>query len=307
MCNTLLCVRPVSYLDGKARSGGIRARCRLVASVWAGVAALVLAGCSSFGRAAHAGAGGEGAALRVMTYNIQSGHGNLEATAAAIRAQNPDVVALQEVDVHWAERSGFADQATNLGTSLRMNVRFAPIYRIPAATGQPIREFGVALLTRFPIRAWHNDTLTRLSTQDLNPVPAPAPGLLEATLDVHGTRVRVFNTHLDYRSDPRVRRQQVSEMVGYIGAADVPTIVFGDLNATPSAPELAPLLARVHDAWSPAFGSGFTYPADAASKRIDYVLVSSHFKVRDANVPDMQASDHRPVIVDLSLLALPKR
>lgn len=283
-----------------------RSCCRL-ASVWAGIA-LTLVGCSSLGSAAHGGVPVEDATLRVMTYNIQSGHGNLEATATAIRTAHPDLVALQEVDVHWAERSGFADQATILGERLGMNVRFAPIYRIPASTsGQPIREFGVALLTRFPVQAWHNDTLTRLSTQDPNPIPAPAPGLLEATIDVHGTRVRVFNTHLDYRSDPRVRRQQVSEMMAHIGTADTPTIVFGDLNATPSAPELAPLRARLHDAWSAAFGNGFTYPADGASKRIDYVLVSSHFVVRDASVPDTQASDHRPVIVDLSLEAPTKR
>jgi endonuclease/exonuclease/phosphatase family metal-dependent hydrolase len=244
--------------------------------------------------------------VRVMTYNIQSGHGNLEATASAIRAAHPDVVALQEVDVHWAERSAFADQATILGERLGMSVRFAPIYRIPAA-GRPIREFGVALLTNIPIASFRNDTLTRLSTQDPNPVPAPAPGLLDVMLDWHGTRVRVLNTHLDYRADPRVRRQQVSEMLAYLGRADAPTIVCGDLNAPPNAPELAPLFARLHDAWSAALGNGFTYPADAASKRIDYVLVSRHFVIRDASVPNSQASDHRPVIVDISLAPAAER
>jgi len=238
--------------------------------------------------------------LRVMTYNIQSGHGNLEATAAAIRAAAPDLVALQEVDVHWAERSSFADQATMLGERLHMAARFAHIYRIAGAdSGKPPREFGVALLSRHPIIGWRNDTLTRLSTQDTNPSPAPAPGLLEATVDLHGTAIRVFNTHLDYRSDPRVRRQQVSEMLAYIGAASTPTLVFGDLNAPPDAPELAPLFARLRDAWPASAGPGFTYPADKPAKRIDYVLTSGHFRVRSANVVATEASDHRPVVVEL--------
>lgn len=281
---------------------------RLAAMLGVVVFAQVLSGCSWFGRTAHGGSAATSPALRVMTYNIQSGHGNLEATARTILAEHPDVVALQEVDVHWAERSGFADQATVLAQRLRMNVRFAPIYRIPGPTTErPIREFGVALLTTFPVVSWRNDTLTRLSTQDPNPVPAPAPGLLEATLDVRGTRVRVLNTHLDYRADPRVRRQQVLEMVAHIGTAGEPTIVCGDLNAPPDAPELAPLFARLRDAWSPALGPGFTYPADAASKRIDYVLVSQQFNVVAARVPDTQASDHRPVIVDLSLAPIVKR
>lgn len=176
-----------------------RARRTVIASVTLGMLALIQSGCGWFGAGRQQGAAAGPATLRVMTYNIQSGHGNLEATAAAIRASSPDVVALQEVDVHWAERSAFADQAALLARRLRMHVRFAPIYRIPAP-GKPIREFGVALLTRFSIVSWSNDTLTRLSTQDPNPVPAPAPGLLDAVLSVHGTRVHVLNTHLDYRA-----------------------------------------------------------------------------------------------------------
>src|SRR5690348_15774244 len=69
-----------------------------------------------------------GIPLRVMTYNIRSGNGDLGGTAAAIRAQRPDIVALQEVDVHWSTRSDFADEATEIGRRLDMQVRFAPIY-----------------------------------------------------------------------------------------------------------------------------------------------------------------------------------
>jgi endonuclease/exonuclease/phosphatase family metal-dependent hydrolase len=272
----------------------------IAASTWLAILALAPSGCAWFGASSRQGVASGAAALRVLTYNIQSGHGNLEATAAAIRALHPDIVALQEVDVHWAERSAFDDQAATLGRRLGMHVRFAPIYRMPAP-GKPMREFGVALLTRFPIAAWNNDTLTRLSTQEPNPVPAPAPGLLDAILDIGGTRVRVLNAHLDYRAEPSVRRRQVAEMVRYLGPADVPTIVFGDLNAPPEAPEISPLLQRLHDAWPRDNGNGFTYPAEAPSKRIDYVLVSQHFTVVDASVPATEASDHRPVVVDLSL------
>jgi len=244
----------------------------------------------------------DGIPLRVMTYNIRSGNGNLDATAAAIRAQSPDVVALQEVDVHWAERSGFADQATALGEKLGMQARFANIYSLPGtAANAPSREFGVALLSRYPIVAFRNDTIARLSTQVQNPIPSPAPGLLDATLDVQGHRVRVFTTHLDYRKDPSVRVQQVREMLGFIGDLDTPTLVFGDLNATPDAPELQPLLARLRDAWSGAATAGFTYPSDVPRERIDYVLVSPQFTVRSVRVPETQASDHRPVVAELVL------
>jgi endonuclease/exonuclease/phosphatase family metal-dependent hydrolase len=238
-----------------------------------------------------------------MTYNIRSGNGDLGGTAAAIRANAPDVVALQEVDVHWAERSNFVDQATTLGQQLQMQVRFAPIYHFAGADPQtPAREFGVALLSKFPITSFTNHIITRLSTQETNPVPAPMPGFLEATVDVGGHAVRVFDTHTDYRSDPRVRQQQVSDMLAFIGDVSAPTLLFGDLNAPPDAPELQPLLARLHDSWPTSAGPGLTDPADVPRKRIDYVLVSKHFHVRNASVPDTQASDHRPVVVDLTFI-----
>jgi endonuclease/exonuclease/phosphatase family metal-dependent hydrolase len=236
-----------------------------------------------------------------MSYNIQSGAENLERTADAIRREHADLVALQEVDVHWAERSGFADQARELAARLDMDVRFAPIYHIASPeSGRPAREFGVALLSRLPITSWRNDTLTRLSTQEPNATPAPMPGFLEATIDVRGRPLKVFTTHLDYRADPSVRRSQVADMLRYIDAS-VPTILAGDLNATPDAAELAPLRRVLRDVWPSTAGAGLTYPTDDPVKRIDYMLVSSHLRVRSASVPRTQASDHRPVVVDLLL------
>ncbi|HJQ55100.1 MAG TPA: endonuclease/exonuclease/phosphatase family protein [Gemmatimonadaceae bacterium] len=276
----------------------ISIRGRLIA---VGVLSL-LAGC------AHPSATGaaiapDGLALRVMTYNIQSGGGNLSRVGDVIRAAAPDIVGLQEIDVHWAERSKFVDQATTLAQQLGMQVRFAPIYRLPATdtAGAP-REFGVALLSRLPITSWRNDTITRLSTQQANSLPAPAPGFLEAVVDAHGVPLRVFVTHLDYRTDPAVRVQQVREMLDYVGNGSAPTLLLGDLNATPDAPELQPLFQRFHDTMADR-GEALTYPAEAPAKRIDYVLASPQFQTRSAAIPATTASDHRPVIVELLLQA----
>ena len=240
--------------------------------------------------------------LRAMTFNIQAGHGDLRGTAQAIRDAAPDIVALQEVDVHWGTRSAFEDQAAALGAQLQMHTRFAGIYRLPGeSAGAPPREYGVALLSRYPIVEFQNHILTRLSTQPEGSPPAPMPGFLEASVDIGGARVRVFNTHLDYRADPRVRHQQVAETLAIIGETNTPTMLFGDLNAGPDAPELQPLLQRLRDSWPAAADAGLTYPADKPVKRIDFVLTSRHFRVRSARVPVTQASDHRPVVVDLVL------
>jgi endonuclease/exonuclease/phosphatase (EEP) superfamily protein YafD len=90
-------------------------------------------------------------------------------------------------------------------------------------------------------------------------------------------------------------------MARAIARVNEPLLVFGDFNATPNAPELAPLLERLHDAWPSASGNGYTYPADTPVKRIDYVLTSRDFTIVAARVPVSDASDHRPVVVDLIL------
>ena len=242
------------------------------------------------------------ALLRVATYNIQAGAGDLRRIADEIKAMDAELVALQEVDVHWHQRSGFADQATELAGMLGVEMRFAPIYSLPGAAGQPAREFGVALLSRLPIVSWSNDSLTRLSTQTANPSPSKMPGLLRAVVNFRGTRVTVLTTHLDYRSDPAVRRTQVAEIVQVLAQSSGPTILAGDLNATPEALELQPLFKRLMDAWLTSQGPGFTYPASAPTKRIDYVLYSDPFVRVESRVPESAAADHRPVIVSLRLV-----
>ena len=231
--------------------------------------------------------------VRAMTYNIAAGGGDLDAVAAVIRAAAPDIVALQEVDVRWSERSDFADQAAELAAALGMDVRFGPIYELP-----PDRRFGLAILSRTPIVEFTNHVIPRLSTQTDAVEPVPLPGFLEAVTVIDGVRVHVFNTHLDYRADPRVRQQQVGAMLALLPGTE-PAVLMGDLNAPPAAPELQPLFARLRDAWSADDGRGRTYPAHEPGKRIDYILLTGHFRAVDVRVPDVRASDHRPVIADL--------
>lgn len=254
---------------------------------------------------------GSAVPLRIATYNIHAGTGSdgvfdLDRQATALRALDADVIGLQEVDVHWGARSGDLDVAGELARRLGMRVSFAPIYSLDPVTAQgPRREYGVAVLSRFPVRSATNHEITRLSTQDEDPVPAPAPGFGEVTLKVRGVPVQVFVTHLDYRADPAVRVAQVAdtrrimarERAARPGARQV---LLGDFNAEPSAPELGPLWRELRDA---AAGAPGTYPAADPVKRIDYVAVGRGVRVRGVSVPEEAvASDHRPVVAELTLV-----
>ncbi|MGW3316424.1 endonuclease/exonuclease/phosphatase family protein [Streptomyces fungicidicus] len=242
--------------------------------------------------------------LRVATYNIHAGAGedqvfDLDRTAAAIRGLRADVIGLQEVDVHWGARSDFADEARALADRLGMRVFFAPIYDLgPATADGERRQYGVAVLSRHPVLAAENHEITRLSTQSSDPVPAPAPGFAEVVVGVRGARVHVYTTHLDYRADPSVREAQVADMLEVLAADRGPKVLVGDFNAEATAPELSPLWGRLRDA-APAAGP--TYPAAEPVKRIDLITVSPGIGVRDARTVATEASDHRPVVADLTI------
>jgi len=253
-----------------------------------------------------AGCGGDRLAMppgefRVMTYNIHYGDRDLSKIAAVICSSGADVVGLQEVDVHWSERSAWADQAAEIARACGMEFRYGPIYDLPAAeAGKPNRQFGVAILTRRPVVSWKNHPLTRLSTQ-AESAPTPMPGFLQVTVDVDGTQVDVFVTHLDYRPDPAVRRTQVAEMLAILGGGSRPTVLTGDMNAPPEREELALLFARLRDAWAGQSDPGFTYPADAPARRIDYVFLAGPLRALSARVLGTTASDHRPVVADVAI------
>ncbi len=237
-----------------------------------------------------------------MTYNIEYGHEGLDSVIAVIRDQHPDIVGLQEVDVHWSQRSNFVDQAALIAHGTGMDYRFARIYQLPSDDpAKPPREFGVAILSKYPIVGFTNRVITRLSTQDSTPTPTLLPGFLEATLDLGSKHVRLFNVHLDYRSDPAVRTKQVNEMLGYMKRDTLPILLMGDLNAPPDAAEIQPLFQRLHDVWLNSSGPGLTDPAKSPQKRIDYIMVSDCFHVLGVSVPEVYASDHRPVVTGLML------
>ncbi|MFE9258536.1 endonuclease/exonuclease/phosphatase family protein [Streptomyces sp. NPDC006879] len=236
-----------------------------------------------------------GVSVRVVSYNIHAGVGgdevfDLDRQAAALRPLEADVIGLQEVDVRWGARSRWLDLAAELGSRLDMHVSFHPVYSFGT------RQFGLAVLSRTPVLSAANHQIRRLPPQGTQ--PAPTPGFAEVVLRVRGAVMRVYVTHLDYRSNPSTRAAQVADMRRIMLRGPGPRILLGDLNASPEAPELAPLWEELTD----ADPGGRSFPATRPTRRIDYVAVSSGVWVRGAAVADAPlASDHRPVVADLWL------
>jgi endonuclease/exonuclease/phosphatase family metal-dependent hydrolase len=248
-------------------------------------------------------------AVRLVTFNLHHGVGDdgrhdLVRVARLLDDADPDVICLQEVDRHFAERSEFVDQAVLLAQALDRELAWAPsVDKAPQGGRTERRQYGNALLSRLPVRS-----------SEVHPLPGSGEprSALRARLQLAETELEVVTTHLSSRS-PTDRAAQAAAIAGLRQPGSPPTVVVGDLNADAGAPELDALRGRFADAWELATdrsdqagrfslrgGRGLTHPARRPRVRIDQVWVSPEVSVADARVLDGSAtSDHHPLLVDL--------
>jgi endonuclease/exonuclease/phosphatase family metal-dependent hydrolase len=243
--------------------------------------------------------------LRVMTYNVHSCIGNdrvLSPTriAEVIAAYNPDVVALQELDVGRA-RTGNVDQAHLIAQRLEYVFHFFP--------GMEIEEerFGDAILSRYHMHLRHAAGLPRHQYRSKR----THRGALWVSMEVDGRTVQIINTHLGLG---RVERRSQTERLlsdEWLGHKDCtsPLIFCGDLNSLPRSFVHRQYKSILHDTQPFLHGSRArsknTYPSPYPMWRIDYIFVSPDIRVTNVIVPRTRltrlASDHLPVIADLEI------
>lgn len=238
--------------------------------------------------------------LRVLSYNIHHGAGvdgvvDLERIAKVVEDSGADVVALQEVDKHWSARSNWVDQPGWFAERLGMHSVYAANLDLdPVNPGEPRRQYGTLILSRYRIRDSHNTFLPKYPGQEQR-------GLLEATIKVRGRLLTVANTHLTHNNVPE-RQEQVERVVELLGGSRLPVVLVGDLNAQPTAREITTLTAVWKDTWvEVGVGPGYTYDSVQPSRRIDYILHSDRVTARSAEVIPTQASDHLPLLAHLRI------
>lgn len=240
--------------------------------------------------------------MRVVSYNVKSCLlSGIEPVAEAISATAPDVVGLQEVDQRTL-RSGGLDQAEELAR--RTGLGYAAFAE--ATPWQGGGSYGVALLSRYPLQQPRRWPLYVPTEADVHESLREPRVLFSATIHPWDTiPLRLFVTHFGLA--PSQRRIQARETAAAAQQAETGAlpILLGDLNASPCAEELAPLIAVLTDAHAAvAEDRRGTFPAGvplAQATITDYVLLSKELTVDHAEVvPDPGASDHNLCLAETS-------
>ncbi len=237
--------------------------------------------------------------IRILSYNIFHGETlkhdfDLERIAGVIRSVTPDIVALQEVDFK-TNRAKSMDLVTRLGYLTNMLPLFGRAMEYDGG------EYGEGILSRFSFEETRN-----------NPLPHSPRNEPRAALEVvvklpSGDEIVFIGTHLDHTRDQTDRIAQAKRLNRLFKRNKKPTILAGDLNATPESEPMRILLRFWTDASS---GNPLpTFPSSSPKRRIDYVLFrpAKRWRVIETRVIEEKvASDHCPLLVVLELLPAKK-
>ena len=235
--------------------------------------------------------------LKIMSYNIRIasppskgwGFSDLAATAEVIRQQAPDLVALQEVDA-FTDRSGKeTHQAKKLAELTGMYYHFAK------AVDRSNGDYGVAILSKFPIEKSESYRLTVVSDHPDSEIRAVAV----VTVKTEIGKLVLISAHLDHLSDTD-RAHQIVQLNKIIGKHNgLPVILGADLNTTPDNPTIQNLTEHLQ---IPCTDCELTFPADAPVKTLDYLMlnrkaVKKYKRISYETVNETYASDHLPLVM----------
>lgn len=242
--------------------------------------------------------------MRFLLYNIRyaTGHGacyhlplpfagffkqtgnTLDRIVSFIRSVNPDIIALVEVD-SGSYRSRKCCQAATIARELDYFHVVENKYgdeslasRVPVLNKQ-----GNGLLTNRRIVNHHFHYFDE--------------GVKRLVIEVELEEVSIFTVHLSLKF--KHRQQQLERLHRIIAGREKPVIVAGDFNTFGGSREVQLFLAATGlvDANLEGLPS---HPSHAPKRHLDFILHSPEITASNFSIPDIQLSDHAPLICDFS-------
>lgn len=230
--------------------------------------------------------------LKVLCYNLRFGElASLEELAAFIREQQPDLVALQEVDCGTYRDRAPGQHGKDFATELGFRTGMLAAYgkTIPYAGGY----YGIAILSKYPLAKVERIFLPK--TVHGNEQRA----VLVADVEYRdGAYITFACTHLDY-TNTEERQVQVEALNAILQKQSYPVIVGGDFNARPDSKEIREGMA----AWSILSDLEPTIPTDDPRHTIDYLFgyPKDRWGVVRSTTHRVGLSDHLPIDAEVEL------
>jgi endonuclease/exonuclease/phosphatase family metal-dependent hydrolase len=253
--------------------------------------------------------------LRVVNWNIDRGQ-QLEGVIDFLAGANADILILQEVDLN-ARRTHHLNIAEEIARRLQMNYVFGREFQelVQGSKIDPAYQ-GQAIFSKWPISG---SRLIRFSRQSnfwkphwfvprMQPFQERLGGRIALITDVNvaGSKVTIYNLHLESKGDDDLRLAQVQEVLSDAASQDPqrPLIVAGDFNLDASKGSAASAFASAafQDATTPSRTP--TRPSRhllEPGRRIDWAFIRGPVRAASGKVHNqVRASDHYPISFTLT-------
>lgn len=243
--------------------------------------------------------------MRLLLYNIRYGlglgpsihlpipggaylfgkKGNLERITDFIKSQDPDIVGLVEIDT-GSIRSRWVNQAAKIAQSIGHYSAYQCKYGESSLNNRlPIlRKQGNAFLSAPRV---HGERFHYFDT-----------GIKRLIIELELEDCAVFLVHLSLKY--RHRQAQLRHLHDLVVASDKPVIVAGDFNAFWGEHEIY-LFMKATGLRSANTYSLPTYPSRSPRKELDFVLYGEDVSVKKFSIPQVEFSDHLPLVVEFQI------
>ncbi|MFA7494637.1 MAG: endonuclease/exonuclease/phosphatase family protein [Proteiniphilum sp.] len=235
----------------------------------------------------------EKSTLKILCYNLRFGElASLEELAAFIKEQEPDIVALQEVDNQTYREIAPHQNGRDFATELGFYTGMIPLYgkTIPYRGGY----YGIGILSKYPVSKVERIYLP------LTENGREQRAVLIAEVEYkEGEYITFASTHLDY-TNTEERQIQVQKLNEVLTASSWPVVVAGDFNAVPESKEIKEGMSN----WKIVSDMSPTVPANAPKRVIDYIFCypSDKWEKKNAETYQIGLSDHLPISVVVELI-----
>lgn len=213
---------------------------------------------------------------------LRSSRKVLDRITGFVRAENPDIVGLIEVDT-GSIRSGMRNQAEHIAAALGHYTTYECKYGTASLNNMMpiVRKQANAFLAAPGVtgeRFHYFDT-----------------GIKRLIIELELDDVCIFLVHLSLKY--RQRQYQLRYLHDLIAKSNKPVIIAGDFNTFWGTHEIY-LFTRAAGLRSANSKGLPSFPSRSPRIELDFVLVSEEIEVTDFRIPDVRFSDHRPLVCD---------
>ncbi len=235
---------------------------------------------------------GAGPTLRVLTWNVAGWNLDAADLDRVISAENPDIIALQEVD-----------GGLRLPLIERWGTRY-PFFelRLPTVPGREPAD--LALFSRYPYATSPLDCPYWECYRRAVTVTLPDRELTLINVHIERSALRAWRdlgVPIPYAVSSEREDRTIARLLDDTAGWTAPLLIVGDFNTSERQPGYQQLAARWGDSWRErGRGLGMTWPRIALTPpllRIDYLWHSQHLSVQRAALGSGR-SDHRYVLAD---------